>query len=208
MARIYEVKSTFVTLIGECQPFLMTNRWSDFETDVSKLLSLLEEVIFENDKKLSMPRKQIDRRSDGIGDGLKNFDTVEPMKFSSGSMAPCYILLRNQLLQAGDWKFVTITLEQINKWAPPSSADESMEAGRQRRKSFRDNLQLDFAVGRLLYTAGGRIPSLFYVWKLPAPDCRSENSNLIMNRSILNDMPKYYGQCHYDKLRRKFGDAL
>jgi hypothetical protein len=208
MARVYELKNNFVSLIGECQSFLMTNRWSDFETDVWKLVSLLEKVIVENEKKLSMARKQIDHRSDGIGDGLKGLDIVEPMKLSSGSMALCYAPLRSQLLQAGDWKFATITVEQINKWAPPSSADESMEAGRQRRKSFRDKLQLDFAIGRLLYNPGGRIPSLFYVWKLPAPDCRSENSNLILHRSILNDMPKYFGQCQFDKLRRKFGDAL
>jgi hypothetical protein len=107
----------------------MTNRWSDFETDVWKLVSLLEKVIVENEKKLSMARKQIDHRSDGIGDGLKGLDIVEPMKLSSGSMALCYAPLRSQLLQAGDWKFATITVEQINKWAPPSSADESMEAG-------------------------------------------------------------------------------
>jgi hypothetical protein len=58
--------------------------------------------------------------------------------------------------------------------------------GRFCRKTFRDTIQLDFAIGKVLYVPGGRIPSLLYVWKLPSPAHRSEKSNLELHRRILN----------------------
>jgi hypothetical protein len=207
--RLAEVQSYLIISVAECQAFLMTARWTDFYIDLQLLIPLLEEVIVQNHNNASKARKRLEFQiSDGIGDRLKGEEIVPPLKACGGSMTAHYMPLRKLLLDVGDFKFIRITIDQMNNWDPPLSVDEIPERGRQRRKYFRDRLQLDFAIGKVLYVPGGRIPSLLYVWKHPEAHCNSKNSILLLHRSILNDMPKYFGQCHFNNLRRKFGDAL
>ncbi len=122
------VKAVLVVSFGECQSILLTQRWSGFYIDVQKLLSLLEQILFQNENKALTAHQQRETVSDGIGDRLKGAITVQPIK-RNGCMAPYYLLLRKQLKDAGDWRFVTVTTDQINKWHPPPTANESPALG-------------------------------------------------------------------------------
>jgi hypothetical protein len=96
------VKAAFVVSFGECQSILLTQRWSGFYIDVQKLLSLLEQILFQNENKALTAHQQREMVSDRIGNPLKGAITVQPIK-RNGRMAPYYLLLRTQLKDAGDW---------------------------------------------------------------------------------------------------------
>jgi hypothetical protein len=102
------VKTALVVSFEECQSILLTQRCSGFYIDVQKLLSLLEQILFQNENKLLTAHQQRETVSDGIGNQLKGALTIQPIK-RNGRMAPYYLLLRAQLKDASDWNFVTVT---------------------------------------------------------------------------------------------------
>jgi hypothetical protein len=53
-----EVKAAFIVSVGEYQVILLTKHWSDFLTNVMKLLSLLEQAIVQIEKNALKAQKQ------------------------------------------------------------------------------------------------------------------------------------------------------
>jgi hypothetical protein len=56
--RLMEVKAAFIVSVGEYQVILLTKHWSDFLTNVMKLLSLLEQAIVQIEKNALKAQKQ------------------------------------------------------------------------------------------------------------------------------------------------------
>jgi hypothetical protein len=113
------------------------------------------------------------------------------------------------LLEAGDYSHILVQVNDIDKWHPASSPDETPEAARKQRQRFRDDLIFNFPAGKFLFQPGGSLSSYLVVWKLPAEKVDwSETKNRDLHRPILSLLPCYHTHLVWDECHKKYGDLL